>query len=184
MATIIHSINATVNGSCAHSDVVADAEHHAYASALLASADALLFSRNTFDLFAKFWPQAALSTESPDHIVAFDQQLGEVKKHVVSNRPLVTDWKNTFHLSGPLETALRNLRQSIRGNIVIFGSPGLATSLATSNQIDEYHVLFQPFIVNSQPRLFGSMATRRALRLSSVKPFASGVLLTKYQPVS
>lgn len=182
MATIIHSIIATVNGSCSHTDAVVDAEHNAYASDLLASADALLFGRTTFDLFAGFWPQAASSTELPAHIVALGTQLGSIKKYVVSKQKLVTDWNNTFHLSGPLESEVENLRRSIKGNIVIFGSPSLAASLASTNQINEYHVLVQPFIVNSQPRLYELVTTRLTLHLRSVTQFSSGVVLIKYRP--
>jgi len=182
MATLIHSINATINGSCSHADVVADAEHHAYAADLLASAEALLFGRTTFDLFAGFWPQAASSRELPAHIVAFGRQLGDARKYVMSGRELVTDWSNTFRLAGSLEAEVANLRRRIGGKLVIFGSPGLAASLAGANQIDEYHVLVQPFIAHASPRLFESVTGRRRLHLTSAVPLASGVVLLKYRP--
>lgn len=181
MAKIIHSINATLNGSCSHQDAIADVEHHAYAADLLSSADALLFGRMTFDLFAGFWPQAASSTELPSYTVSLGRALGQVKKYVLTKRQLIDDWDNTFPLSGPLDLEIERLRQSFAGNIVIFGSPGLASSLAAIDQIDEYHILFQPFIINSQPRLFASVGSRLSLRMISVTPFASGVLLTKFQ---
>ena len=181
MANIIHSINATLNGSCSHHDAIADLEHHAYAADLLGSADALLFGRTTFDLFAGFWPQAASSSELPSHAVSLGKALGRVKKYVLTKRPLISDWDNTIQLSGPLDLEIESLRRSNGGAIVIFGSPGLASSLAALNQIDEYHILFQPFIVNSQPRLFASVGSRLSLRMTSVTPFASGVLLTKFQ---
>lgn len=182
MATIIHSINATLNGSCSHTDSVVDAEHNAYAIDLLDSAEALLFGRTTFDLFAGFWPQAASNAGLPAHMVALGRKLGAVRKYVVSRWKPATDWNNTFHLSGPIGPEIENLRQSIEGNIVMFGSPGLAASMASANQIDEYHVLIQPFIVDSPPRLFGSVTTRLTLHLESVTRFASGVILAKYRP--
>ncbi|HEY2625045.1 dihydrofolate reductase family protein [Dyella sp. Tek66A03] len=180
MAKIIHSINATLNGSCSHHDAIADAEHHGYAADLLSSADALLFGRTTFDLFAGFWPQAASSTELPSHTVSLGRALGRVKKYVLTKRQLISDWDNTFQLSGQLDLEIESLRRSIGGTIVIFGSPGLASSLAAIDQIDEYHILFQPFVVNSQPKLFESVGSRLSLRMMSVTPFASGVLLTKF----
>lgn len=182
MAAIIHSINATVNGSCSHTDSLVDAEHYRYASDLVASAGALLFGRKTFDLFAGFWPRAASSTELPAHVAALGRQLGSIRKYVVSRRKLDTDWHNTFHLSGPLESEVEGLRRSIKGNIVIFGSPGLAASLSSMNRIDEYHVLIQPFIVNSPPRLYESVARRVVLDLESATQFASGVILARYRP--
>ena len=181
MAKIIHSINVTLNGGCSHQDAIADLEHHAYAADLLGSADALLFGRTTFDLFAGFWPQAASNSELAPHVVSLGRALGRVRKYVLTKRPLLLDWDHTFPLSGPLELEIERLRQSMGGNLVIFGSPGLASSLAELDQIDEYHLLFQPFIVNAQPRLFESVGSRLALRLISVTPFVSGVLLTKFQ---
>ena len=74
MAHVIHSINVTVGGSCDHTEAVADEEHHRYALDLLTSADAVLFGRNTFDLFASFWPAAADKADLPFCMTSFDQE--------------------------------------------------------------------------------------------------------------
>ena len=54
MAHVIHSINTTASGLCHHLDSVTDDEHQRYTIDLTLSADALIFGRNTVDLFTQF----------------------------------------------------------------------------------------------------------------------------------
>jgi len=89
MTHIIHSINVTLNGCCHHEQVIADEEHHAYAEKQLASSEALLLGRGTFDLFESFWPSAVTSNALPSHIVHFAKQLEAKKKLVATSKPLL-----------------------------------------------------------------------------------------------
>jgi dihydrofolate reductase len=181
MAYLLHSINATITGSCHHEDVVADKEHHAYALALLKSADGVLLGRNTFDLFASFWPAAATNANLPTHIRDFAVALAEMPKFVLTSRPLSTTWSHVESVQGSTLAAVRTMLGRLAGTVVVFGSPSLASSLASEGLLAEIHVLLQPILVNASPRLYEDYRERAKLALRGVEQFASGVVLLRYR---
>jgi dihydrofolate reductase len=125
MAHVVHSINTTVGGSCHHADAMADDDHHRYALDLLTSSSAVLLGRNTFDLFASFWPEAVTRSDLPSHMTNFAAELDAKPKYVVSSCGLETVWKNARLVPGPGLDEVRHLIDSTRGTVVVFGSPGL-----------------------------------------------------------
>lgn len=184
MAHVIHSINTTIGGSCHHADAVADEEHHAYALHLLTSADAVLLGRNTFDLFASFWPDAVHRRDLPSCMIDFAIELEAKPKHVLSSRGLETAWRNTTLLHGPgLDEADRFIHGT-PGTVVVFGSPGLGTSLASAGLVHEIHVVVQPFIGVQAKRAFGGLVVRKSLSLLEARPFRSGAVLLRYANIS
>lgn len=180
MTHVIHSINVTMNGSCAHEQAIADAEHHAYATALVTSAEAVLLGRNSFDLLEEYWPSVAERSDLPGYMVEFARAIRAVKKYVASSRPVQTTWANTTHLPGDIRNNISKLRAAHPGTIVIFGSPGLGNSLTIAGGVDELHVLFQPIAADHEPRLFRGLEAPLRFRLLEVESFESGVVLTRY----
>ncbi|MCB1026089.1 MAG: dihydrofolate reductase, partial [Acidobacteria bacterium] len=55
MRKIIAAINMTLDGFCDHTAGIADEETHQHFSALLRSADTILFGRITYELM-EYWP--------------------------------------------------------------------------------------------------------------------------------
>ena len=180
MAHVIHSINITVSGSCHHADAVADKEHHHYALDLLVSASAVLLGRNTFDLFASFWPKAVNRRDLPSHMISFSAELDAKPKYVVSSRSLGAEWQNTKWLHGPGLVEVSEFVGSAPGTVVVFGSPGLGTSLAAAGLVHEIHVLTQPFIGATAMRAFEGLNVRKNLALLEARPFRSGAVLLRY----
>ncbi|MCM3900661.1 MAG: dihydrofolate reductase family protein [Pyrinomonadaceae bacterium] len=180
MARVIHSINITVSGSCHHADAVADEEHHRYALDVLRSASAVLLGRNTFDLFSSFWPEAVSRLDLPSYMNSFAADLESKPKYVLSSRSAVTEWKNTTFLRGPDLGEVTRFLNGTSGIVVVFGSPGLGTSLAAAGLIQEIHVLAQPFIGAAAVRVFASLNSRKNLALLEARPFQSGVVLLRY----
>lgn len=180
MAYIIHSINATLSGTCFHEDVIANDEHHRYATKLVRSAEALLLGRKTYDLFADFWPSAVHRNDLPDYVVELAHALTEKPKIVVSSDELCTAWENTTRVDGPELGPLREALSGITGNVVLFGSPSLAGSLAEENLLDEINFLLQPLFSMRGPRL-PFLWHERPLRNVSASRFESGVVLLRYK---
>ena len=178
MAHVIHSINITVGGSCHHADALADEEHHRYALDVLTSANAVLLGRNTFDLFASFWPEAASRPDLPSYLTGFAAELEAKPKYVVSSRSLDAKWKNTGLLHGVDD--VRRFLAGTRGTVVVFGSPGLGTSLLAAGLVHEIHVLLQPLIGTTAPAAFERLPGRKGLVLIDARPFRSGVVLLRY----
>lgn len=180
MAHVIHSINITVNGSCYHADTVADEEHHRYALGLMVSASAVLLGRNTFDLFASFWPEAVRTPDLPSYMRSFATELEAKPKYVVSGRSLGTEWKNTNLIRGPDLREVSRFVTSIPGTVIVFGSPGLGTSLAAAGLVHELHVVIQPYIGPAALRGFDGLKARKDLKLLECRPFQSGAALLRY----
>ncbi|TWT16807.1 hypothetical protein FQY79_15255 [Luteimonas wenzhouensis] len=179
MPRIICSINATLSGTCHHGDVVADAEHHRYAAALARSAAALLLGRATYELFAAFWPRALHRRDLPAEVLELARVLDAKPRIVVSGREPATAWPGTTRVAG-LE-ALRATLAGIGGSVVLFGSPGLAASLAAAGMLDEVHILLQPLFATRGPRL-PPLWAGQAFRTVSAERFGSGVVLLRCRP--
>ena len=182
MARLVYSVNVTLDGSCDHTQTIADDEHHQYALALLRGASALVLGRNTFELFASHWPQVARSGSGPEPVVALARELDAKPKYVASRRRTASEWANTVFLSGDISQEIRALKERELGELVLFGSPGLARALAKTNEIEEYHFLIQPIIAGCGPRIFDGVVKRLELVDLDTKVFRSGVQLTRWAP--
>jgi dihydrofolate reductase len=180
MARLLHSINVSITGSAHHEDVLADDEHHEYALQLLKSASGVLLGRNTFDLFASFWPLAAARQDLPPITRSFAAELDLKPKLVLSSTKVPTSWHNTLPVQGPALGALRDKVQELPGTIVLFGSPSLGASLATAGMLAELHILLQPFLVDSGPQAYAGLPDKRQLTLLEARRFKSGVVLLRY----
>jgi len=182
MARLVYSINVTLDGCCDHTQSIADDEHHDYALNLLSGATGLILGRNTFELFESFWPNMATSESGPRSVVALARELNSKAKYVVSRQRTASDWANTVFISGDLSREIRSLKQRERGDLVLFGSPGLARTLAEMNEIEEYHFVIQPIIAGRGPRIFDEISKRLELVHLDTKVFGSGVQLTRWVP--
>ncbi|MCC5878307.1 MAG: dihydrofolate reductase family protein [Idiomarina sp.] len=180
MAHVIHSINTTASGLCHHLDSVTGDEHQQYAIDLTLSADALIFGRNTFDLFMQFWPAAANRSDLPEATVALAKALTEIPKLVVSSRPIELYWANTRHIQGPNLDKVANELAQIEGSAVIFGSPSLASNLLNEGLVNEIHILAQPYLGVEGPRAFNGLDKRVSLSLLGSSELKEGSVLLRY----
>lgn len=180
MAHVINSINTTASGLCHHLDSAIDDAHHQYAIELTLSADALLFGRNTFDLFMQFWPYAANKEDLPEATLALARAFAKTPKLVVSSRPVELTWDNTRHVQGPGLSKVGRELEKLKGTVVIFGSPGFTSSLLNEGLIDEIHILAQPCIGVEGPRVFSGLNKRVNLSLLGSSSLNSGSVLLRY----
>jgi dihydrofolate reductase len=183
MAHVIHSINITASGQCHHLDSAVDRQHHQYALELTASAEAMMLGRNTFDLFVQFWPGATERDDLPADVVALARAFNRVPKYVVSSRPTELIWNNTTHIKDPTLNKVSRQLAGIPGTVVVFGSPGLATSLLNKGLIDEIHILTQPFIGAQGPQVYKGLERRAQLKLVEAEPLSSEVVLLRYEVI-
>jgi dihydrofolate reductase len=159
---------------------VADEEHHRYALELLTSARAVLLGRNSFDLFESYWPEVASRFDLPSYMVDFAVELEAKPKYVLSSRNVGTAWKNTKLLQGPGLAEVRDFISSESGTVIVFGSPGLGTSLVAAGLVHELHVAVQPFIGAAAMRPFEGLHARKSLAFLEARPFRSGAVLLRY----
>jgi len=143
-------------------------------------ADVMLFGRVTYDSFAGAWPgREAAGGEDAE----FARKLGDMRKIVVSQRPLEFTWRNSEQLPGSLAEGAAALKAdpSIR-RIALSGSVSVVRQLLAAGLLDELHLFVHPVLAGSGLRLFPDQAPEQPLRLLSSQPFATGVLYLVYAP--
>lgn len=181
MRKIIASINMTLNGYCDHNDGVADAALHDHYTDLIRHAGLLLYGRVTYQLMEGFWPGLVAKPSGERALDDFAVAIDDVQKIVYSRTLQEVSWRNTALRHEIDVAALRALKQQPGGDILV-GSPGLITTLAKLQIIDEYQLCIHPVISGSGPELFAGV-DKTNLQLLKTKVFDAGQVLLYYIPI-
>lgn len=144
--------------------------------AAIHGAEASLFGRVTYEMFAAYWP---FQTHNEFGIA---DKLNSEPKFVVSSTLEKAEWNNSTLIRGNVTEEIRKLKQQPGGNIRVVGSATLAQSLMQAGLVDEYWFLVHPIIRGRGKRLFKDGMDMMALKLVETKSFNSGVVLLRYQP--
>jgi class 3 adenylate cyclase/dihydrofolate reductase len=154
---------------------VGDPELQAFNAAQIESADALLFGRTTYNVWAAFWPTA------PEVAAELGARITRIPKYVVSRTLREPDWANTFVLRGDLETEVRRIKDGGDGSLVAYGSADLVGGLLELDLVDELRLAIFPVVLGSGKRLFREETELRRLRLLSSSATSSGVVIAHYE---
>jgi len=132
-----------------------DEESTGYIGDFYQRADAFLFGRRTYELFAEYWGRVRRAdVEDP-----FVSSLNSRPKFVASNTITDPEWANTTVLSGDLEAAIRELKARPGGELQVHGSGQLIRWLLERELVDEMTLIVCPVIVGAGTRLFPDEAT-------------------------
>ena len=145
---------------------------------MLADADTMLFGRVTYDSFAGAWPERETAGEED---APFAKKLGDMRKLVLSHRPLEFTWRNSEQLEGDFVEAVTALKREPGGDIGMSGSVSVVRQLLAAGLLDELHLLVHPIAVRKGMRLFDE-GEPIPLRLLSSETFRTGVLSLVYAP--
>jgi dihydrofolate reductase len=181
MRPLRYSINVTLDGCCDHRAAVPDEELHRHAAENLASADALLFGRVTYEMMELAWRQPTPPNAWPDWMMPFAHAIDAAKKYVVSTTLTKVDW-NAELVRGDLAKAVAQLK-SVDGKGLFVGGVKLPLALAELGLIDEYELVIHPRVAGHGPTLFAGLSKPIDLRLVSRLEFPSGAVATRYVPV-
>jgi len=139
-------------------------------------ADAFLFGRRTYDLFAGYW---GVRDDLENPIVG---ALNTKPKYVASNTLTDPQWTDTTLLSGDLATAIQELKARPGGELQVVGSGTLTRWLLEHDLIDEMNLLIIPIVVGQGARLFPDNGADLALDLIESRAFPKGITLQVYRP--
>ena len=139
-----------------------------------------LFGKNTYQMFASFWPTPAGKAANP----YFAKILGEGQKIVFSKSLKKADWENTVIERAADRRTIEKLKASKGGDCLIFGSGALVRDLTQQGLIDELQLVINPVIVGSCRPLFSPMPKEIELDLIEAKPFKNGTVLLRYRPLT
>ena len=139
-------------------------------------ADAFLFGRGTYDLFAGYW---GIRKDMDDPIVG---ALNTKPKYVASNTLTDPQWADTTVLSGDLAAAIGELKGTPDGELQVHGSGTLTRWLLENELVDEINLLLIPIIVGKGARLFPENGPDLALDRVESRAFPKGITLQIYRP--
>jgi dihydrofolate reductase len=137
-------------------------------------ADAFLFGRRTYEIFAPYW-----GVQSGNPIAdAFNAR----PKYVVSTTITEPQWAPTTVLSGDVAAAIRELKAKPGGELQVHGSGDLVRWLLDNQLVDEITLLTFPVIVGQGTRLFPDTGPDMALELVDSRAFPKGITIQVYRP--
>ncbi|MBK7401916.1 MAG: dihydrofolate reductase family protein [Myxococcales bacterium] len=179
MGILTFSLNVTLNGCIDHREGIADEELHDLFTGWMDEAEAMLFGRTTYELMEDAWPAVARDESAPRALREWARKLEAKPKYVVSASRRDFPWHNTFRLEGPLEDAIRQLKEKTPGGVLV-GSPMLSAALEQLGLFDEYRIVVHP-VLGRGPTLFPALDRSRRLELVSTRGLASGVMALHYR---
>jgi dihydrofolate reductase len=141
-------------------------------SAVIATQDAVILGRRSYDEWAPFWPTS--------EIEPFATFINGVTKYVATSSPLEREWAEAVVLDGDLVEFVRDLRERPGGDIGVHASISVAQALLAAELVDELRLAIAPRIVGRGRRLLdGSASTRLESIRSATSP--TGHLLVDYR---
>ena len=155
----------------------ADAEGMTAIGEIYQRADAFLFGRRTYEIFAASWGTWPDPGDSP-----IWTSLNTRPKYVASNTIGDPGWANTTVLSGDVGAAVGELRAKPDGELQVHGSGALVRWLLDHDLVDEMNLLTFPVIVGQGTRLFPDTGPDIALELLGSQATGGGVTIQVYRP--
>jgi dihydrofolate reductase len=153
-----------------------DDESGALVGGMFQRADAFLFGRRTYEIFAGYW---GAFDDAADPIRS---ALNARPKYVASTTLTEPRWANTTVLSTDLPAAVRELKTGPAGELQVHGSGNLVRWLLENQLVDEMTLLVYPLVVGQGTRLFPEIGPDMALDLVESRGTTTGVTILTYRP--
>jgi dihydrofolate reductase len=154
-----------------------DNEASALVGQVYQRADAFLFGRRTYEIFAGSWGTWPDPGDSPIWTA-----LNTRTKYVVSTTLTHPQWANTTVLSGDLAAAIGELKAKPAGELQVHGSGALTRWLLDNDLVDEMNLLIFPVVVGQGTRLFPDTGPDMALDLVESRATPKGLTIQIYRP--
>ncbi len=139
-------------------------------------ADAFLFGRLTYQMFAGSWGTWDDPGNSPIWTALHTRP-----KYVVSNSLHDPPWKNTTVLSGNIASVVRELKPKPGRELQVHGSGALIRWLLDNDLVDEMTLFIFPVVVGQGTRLFADTGPDLALDLVTSRATSGGVTIQTYR---
>lgn len=137
------------------------------------AASALLMGRRTYEwLVAGGWPSRGGD---------WADRLRALPKYVVSTTLDTFDWANSTVLKGDVVDEVAKLRDTVDGDIVLYGSGVLAHTLLKHGLVDELRLTICPFVLGDGQRVFGDTGDIEPMRLVDSQPVGESMVRLTYQ---
>ncbi len=152
-----------------------DSETAALIGQVYQRADAFLFGRRTYEIFAGSW---GAMPDSDDPIAV---ALNTRPKYVASTTLTDPQWADTTVLSGDVAAAVSELKAKPGGELQVVGSLSVVRLLLDNDLVDELTLLTVPVVVGQGRRLFPDSGQDTALELVESRATTNGVTMQVYR---
>jgi len=150
-------------------------------NAVFENVDTILLSRKMAEEgYLGHWGRAARN-HPKDPFYAFARRIVEARKVVLSDRLEKSAWERTSVASGDLPREVGALKAGGGGDMAVFGGAGFASALIAAGLVDEFQLFVNPAVLGHGRRIFEQGGFAR-LRLVGSKPYACGMVVSRYAP--
>lgn len=136
-------------------------------------AEALLLGRRSYEWFFTRW--ASRTGDWAD-------RLNGLPKHVVSSTLIEPKWNATV-LNGHVVKAVAALKQTVEGDIVVYGSGQLAHTLLEHDLVDELRLMLYPCVLGIGERLFAETTDKKPMHMVDAHMVGDELTYVTCQPV-
>lgn len=141
----------------------------------MATADAFLLGRTTYEIFASHWPRV---TDENDPVAT---ALNTLPKYVATRTLESAAWEGTTLLTGDVVEQVGELKSRPGRDLQVHGSAGLLQTLVAHDLVDEYRLFVYPVVLGRGKRLFGSGAVPATMRHVATRTTGAGVTVHTYE---
>jgi dihydrofolate reductase len=152
-----------------------DDEAETFLAEVFQRADAFLFGRRTYEIFAGYW---GVRGDSSPVAAALNTR----PKYVASTTLTDPQWADTTVLSGDVAAAIGELKATPGGELQVHGSGNLVRWLLDNHLVDEITLFTYPVVVGQGTRLFPATGPDTALELVDSRATPIGVTIQVYRP--
>ena len=149
-----------------------------YAHDRIQVTDTALYGRKTFEMMDAYWPTAADKPDASKHDIEHSTWYKKVLKYVVSEKTILQETDKIKLISDDVKERILDLKKQEGGEIIMFGSPGLARYLMAEGLVDEYWLFVNPIILGAGIPLFANVEIKLTLKKSTT--LANGVVGLHY----
>ncbi len=156
-----------------------DNDTHAFIHQTYQRADAFLFGRRTYELFAGSW--GSMTEKDAGAWEPVRRALHTRPKYVASATLTDPAWSGSTVLPGDLATAIADLKAKPGGELQVHGSGTLVQWLLANDLVDEMTLMVVPVILGQGARLFPDAGPDIALDLIESRVDSKGVTIQVFR---
>ena len=157
-----------------------DDEAETFLGEVFQRADAFLFGRRTYEIFAGSWGTGSWGANQGSNPISV--ALNTRPKYVASTSLTDPRWADTTILSGDVAAAIGELKAKPGDELQVHGSGSLVRWLLHNQLVDEITLLTYPVVVGQGTRLFPDTGRDTALELVDSQATPGGVTIQVYRP--
>ncbi len=143
-------------------------------------ADAFLFGRRTYEIFAASWGTGSWGEDQGNNPIS--TALNTRPKYVATTTLTDPQWAGTTVLYGDVAAAIGELKAEPAGELQVHGSGKLVRWLLDNHLVDEITLLTYPVVIGQGTRLFPDSGPDAALELLESRATRGGLIFQVYRP--